>query len=111
MKLLTKTTGLIVLFCIAVGLYLCFDMGTHLDYVLRTRSIKLATMLVVGISTAFSSVIFQTITNNKILTPSIMGYESVFILFQTVIVFFYGKDSFQVISEEQNFFYALVRIW
>ncbi|MBL1407456.1 iron chelate uptake ABC transporter family permease subunit [Sphingobacterium sp. C459-1T] len=65
-------------------------------------------MLVVGISVACSSVIFQTITANRILTPSIMGYEAVFILFQTLIVFLYGDKAFKVISQQENFFYAIL---
>ncbi len=82
-------------------------MGNNIDYVLKSRSIRLATMVVVGLSVAYASIIFQTITNNKILTPSIMGYESIFILFQTIIVFFYGDKSFQAITQEQNFFIAV----
>jgi iron complex transport system permease protein len=88
-------------------LFMLYDTGTQLDYVLSRRGIRLATITVVGVSVAFSSVIFQTITNNRILTPSIMGYESVFILFQTLIVFVYGDNTFKVISQQSNFFYAV----
>lgn len=91
----------------AAALFMFFDTGANLDYVLSRRSIRLATMLVVGVSVAYSSLIFQTITNNKILTPSIMGYESIFILFQTVIVFLYGDKTFTIISQETNFFLAV----
>jgi iron complex transport system permease protein len=37
-----------------------------------------------------STVLFQTVTNNRILTPSIMGFDALYILIQTVIVFFFG---------------------
>lgn len=97
--------AVLVITCLA---FVFYKTGPNLDYVLSRRGIRLVTMLVVGISVAFSSLIFQTITNNKILTPSMMGYESIFILIQTIIVFIYGDRSFQVISQESNFFYAVV---
>ena len=104
-----KTIVLILVLLISCGiLFMFYDTGENLDYVLSRRGIRLATMLVVGVSVAYSSIIFQTITNNKILTPSIMGYESIFILFQTVLVFVYGDQSFKIISQETNFLYAVL---
>lgn len=91
-----------------VSLFMFYNAGKNLDFVLPRRLIRLTTMLVVGVSVAYSSIIFQTITNNRILTPSIMGYESIFILFQTILVFVYGDRSFQAITLEENFFYAVL---
>lgn len=100
---------IIIFFLVAMAaLFMYYDVGTNSTYILNKRSIRLASMLVVGVSVAFSSVIFQTLTNNRILTPSIMGYEAIFILFQTIIVFLYGDKAFKVISQQENFFYAVV---
>lgn len=103
-----KLLALIALCCIFIALFMSYNLGGNLSYILEKRSIRLFTMLVVGISIACSSIIFQTITTNRILTPSIMGYESIFILFQTLIVFIYGDHSFQVINQQENFFYAII---
>ncbi len=84
-----------------------YNLGSNIDYVLPRRLLKMATILIVGIAVGYSSLIFQTITNNKILTPSIMGYESIFILFQTLIVFFYGDKTFKVLNQLDNFFIAI----
>ncbi|MGJ1267074.1 iron chelate uptake ABC transporter family permease subunit [Sphingobacterium spiritivorum] len=108
MKQQSRIWIMLALFATLIVLFLFYDMGRNLDYVLPRRAIRLATIIVVGISVAYSSMIFQTITNNKILTPSIMGYESIFILFQTIIVFVYGDKTFQVISQTDNFFYAIL---
>src|SRR5690606_32724068 len=108
MKQAHKVILLMVLLVVSIALFMAYDTGSNLDYVLSRRGIRLATMLVVGVSIAFSSVIFQTITNNRILTPSIMGYESIFILFQTLIVFFYVDTAFKLISQQENFFYAVL---
>lgn len=108
MKQQRKWIFLVVALLVLMGLFMAYNTGPNLDYVIPRRAVRLATILLVGISVAYSSVIFQTITNNKILTPAIMGYESVFILFQTVIVFIYGDKTFQVITHQDNFFYAVL---
>ncbi|MGW1680342.1 iron chelate uptake ABC transporter family permease subunit [Saccharopolyspora sp. NPDC002376] len=61
------------------------------EYALGIRTRKIAAMVVVGYAIAFSSVLFQTVTNNRILTPSIMGFDSLFVLIQTLIVFLFGS--------------------
>ena len=60
------------------------------EFALGIRFRKIATMTVVGIAIAWSSVLFQTVTGNRILTPSIMGFDQLFVLVQTVIVFLFG---------------------
>ncbi|QQT26022.1 iron chelate uptake ABC transporter family permease subunit [Sphingobacterium spiritivorum] len=108
MKQQSRVWIMLALLAVLIVAFLFYDTGRNIDYVLPRRAIRLATIVVVGISVAYSSMIFQTITNNKILTPSIMGYESIFILFQTIIVFVYGDKTFQVISQTDNFFYAIL---
>lgn len=106
MKESLKFLLIVILLLCCIGLFLFFDVDLDNSYAISKRSIRLLSMLVVGISIAYSSIIFQTITNNRILTPSIMGYEAIFILFQTVIVFIYGDKAFKVIDQEENFFFA-----
>lgn len=108
MKQQNKIIVLVLLMVTIIALFMLYNTGPNLDYVIPRRAVRLATILLVGVSVAYSSLIFQTITNNKILTPAIMGYESVFILFQTVIVFIYGDKTFQVITHQDNFFYAVL---
>lgn len=103
-----KVILVLLVLLVSMLLFMTVDLKGNIAYVLSRRSIRLATMIVVGVSVAFSSIIFQTITNNRILTPSIMGYEAIFVLFQTVIVFVYGDKAFKTISQESNFFYAIL---
>jgi len=99
---------LLIALLVIIAVFLGFDTGKNLDYVIPRRLIRLASILIVAISVAYSSILFQTITNNKILTPAIMGYESIFILLQTLVVFFYGDKTFEVVSQMDNFVYAVV---
>ncbi|WP_372697304.1 iron chelate uptake ABC transporter family permease subunit [Arthrobacter sp. JSM 101049] len=54
------------------------------------RGTSVLVMLVVAFCQAMATVSFQTVTNNRIITPSIMGFESLYIAVQTAAVFFLG---------------------
>lgn len=107
--MLKKRMFLLVGLTLAVVLIYLFTLvGTNPDYVLPRRATKIAAMALIACSIGYSSVVFQTISSNRILTPSIMGFEAVFILFQVFIVFLYGDKSFQVIELQTNFFFSVL---
>ncbi|MBK5196636.1 MAG: iron chelate uptake ABC transporter family permease subunit, partial [Proteiniphilum sp.] len=92
-----------LLLLITASLFLLYNMGNNWEFALRLRSVKVAAILIVSCCVAYSSVAFQTITNNRILTPSIMGFESVYLLLQTIIVYIYGDTTFRVLNSINNF--------
>ena len=61
------------------------------SFVLPFRGGKLVAMLLVAYAVAVSSVLFQTITHNRILTPAIMGFDALYLLIQAVVVFGFGQ--------------------
>lgn len=82
------------LFALLLALtYLLFDSGLDTDFILPNRLVKLLAMLTGGIAVACSTICFQTITENRILTPAIMGYESVYLLWQALLVLVFGLNS------------------
>ncbi|ALO66068.1 enterochelin ABC transporter permease [Arthrobacter alpinus] len=54
------------------------------------RATSVGVMLIVAICQALATVSFQTATNNRIITPSILGFESLYMAVQTAAVFFMG---------------------
>ncbi|HHV22793.1 MAG TPA: iron chelate uptake ABC transporter family permease subunit [Propionibacterium sp.] len=74
----------------AIAAYYLIDSGGNLDFVLAYRTRKVAALVLVGCAVAVSTVLFHTITTNRILTPSIMGFDSLFVLLQTAGIFFLG---------------------
>lgn len=54
------------------------------------RSTALVVIAVVAFCQALATVSFQSVTNNRILTPSVMGFESLYIAVQTAAVYFFG---------------------
>src|SRR5690606_17634854 len=76
-----------------MAVYALAGVGFHWDYVLARRVLKLAAVVVTAVVIACSTVIFQTITANRILTPSIIGIDSLYVLLQTALVVFFRATS------------------
>lgn len=62
------------------------------------RTTNLLVVLIVAFCQAIATVAFQTVTNNRILTPSIMGFESLYRLVQTGAVFFIGATGLVAVT-------------
>ncbi|WP_339434592.1 iron chelate uptake ABC transporter family permease subunit [Pseudomonas orientalis] len=77
---------------LAVG-FLLLGSGLDFDYVIPKRLTRLAAIGIAGVCIAYSSVIFQTIAGNRILTPAIMGYEAIYLLFQALLILLLGTQS------------------
>src|SRR5690625_2248090 len=106
-----NSTKLIILSVLAVGLVLAFlftDLGSNWDYVLPRRTMKILAIIVTGSAIAFSTVVFQTITNNRILTPSIIGLDSLYLLIQTFIIFLFGSTNLTLMNQHVNFGISVV---
>ncbi|MCK9519004.1 MAG: iron chelate uptake ABC transporter family permease subunit [Dehalococcoidia bacterium] len=90
----TVLATLLVLFALAVTLFMTYDLKGSLDYALELRGRKVAGMALVGFAVAYSSVLFHTATHNRILTPSLMGFDSLYVLIQTLAAYFLGTAEF-----------------
>ena len=99
----TKNILLIIAAIVVCALYLFHDLKGSYDYALPRRGLKVAAMVLTGVAIAYSTVVFQTITHNRILTPSIMGLDSLYMLLQTVIIFFLGSTHIAVTNKQINF--------
>ena len=73
------------------------------DFVLPFRGTKLLAMTLVGVAVAVSTVMFQTVTDNRILTPSIMGFDALYLLLQTSLVFSIGAARMTAIPAPAKF--------
>lgn len=90
------------------AIFLLYRLGNNWEFALKLRSVKVIAILIVAASVAYSSVAFQTLTNNRILTPSIMGFESLYLLIQTLIVYMYGDETYKVLSSIDNFLVSVI---
>ncbi|WP_338449348.1 iron chelate uptake ABC transporter family permease subunit [Niallia oryzisoli] len=102
----TKIGILFIAAAILIAVFLFTDVKGSWDYVLSKRTEKIAAMVLTGGAIAFSTIVFQTITNNKILTPSIIGLDSLYMMIQTVLVFAFGS-TYSLMSKNVNFFISI----
>lgn len=58
--------------------------------IVEMRSTTVLTIVIVTFCQAVATVIFHTATGNRILTPSIMGFDAIYVVIQTSMVFFLG---------------------
>ncbi|UVI29555.1 iron chelate uptake ABC transporter family permease subunit [Paenibacillus spongiae] len=95
-----------ILAAVAVVLIIIFmtiNASGNWDYVLERRGKKILAILLTGGAIAFSTLVFQTITNNRILTPSIIGLDSLYMLIQTAIVYFFGSMTLTMMNKNLHF--------
>lgn len=97
-----KIIILAALAILSVALFISYDLG-YWQYTLPRRIEKVAAIVLTGGAIAFSSVIFQTITNNRILTPSILGLDSLYLFLQTFIVYIFGSTNIVIMNKNLNF--------
>lgn len=77
------------------------------EYALKNRFLQIAAIVIVAICIAISTVIFQTLCNNKILTPAIIGLDSLYMLLQSALVFSLGSANLSVYRNDINFLITL----
>ena len=89
--------ALTILALLAVALYMTvnvrFDHPKLFTYAMRLRSTKVVVMILVAFSIGTASLIFQSVINNTIVTPCLLGMNSLYTLVHTAVVFFLGSGS------------------
>jgi iron complex transport system permease protein len=68
------------------------DSPSFIPVVMR-RIIALIAMLIAAVCHSLSTVAFQSITNNRIITPSLLGFESLYSVINTSTIFFFGAGA------------------
>lgn len=88
---------LVVLAVVVVGLaalFMFYDLRGSLSYALEMRTRRLSALVIVGVCLGSSAVMFHTITHNRILTPSLIGFDALYLLIQTGAAYVFGTFAF-----------------
>ncbi|ACS51769.1 iron chelate uptake ABC transporter family permease subunit [Bartonella grahamii] len=96
-KTICVLTTLIIIACTVISLYMTWNINV---YTWTFRLTKLSSLLLIAYAISVSTVLFQTIVNNRLLTPSIMGFDQLYILIKTVLMYFVGSLSLPFLNEE-----------
>ena len=99
--------SLMILASSLLFLFMGINKGS-MDYALSKRIPRLIAIILTGGCIGFSTIIFQTITDNRILTPNVMGIDSLYVAIQTMLIFAFGSSSAFVSNKKINFLICLV---
>lgn len=106
-----NVTRLLILAALAIAsiiLYSVYNIQGGWGYAFPRRLERAAAMVITGIAIAYATVMFQTVTRNRILTPSVIGVDSMYQVVQTMLYFFLGSASIFVVDRYLNFGLVLV---
>ena len=107
-----KTRNFILLLLLTAGV--CFSyllINSHIDkpklfqYILSLRVPTLLVMMIASFAIGSASIIFQSIINNRIVTPCLLGMNSMYTLVHTAVVFAAGSGS--VLATNSNLSFAV----
>ncbi|MDC4233929.1 iron chelate uptake ABC transporter family permease subunit [Actinomyces sp. B33] len=101
-----------------VGLVMCVGLlvwnnpmepGTRGFWLIaKRRAIAVVAIGVVAVSQSMATVAFQTVAANRIITPSILGFESLYRAIHTSTVFFFGVSGLTAARTIETFLVTLV---
>ncbi|MEM9581787.1 MAG: iron chelate uptake ABC transporter family permease subunit [Pseudomonadota bacterium] len=95
--------GLSLILLVCAALYMTLGARGGWDFILPFRGAKLAALILVAVAVATATVLFQTITYNQILTPSIMGFDALYILVLTLAVYVLGGQTVARLPQMSQF--------
>ena len=104
-----KIAVLIALTVVASVLYLFVSVNMkYFEYAMSLRAPKLIVMLITAFCIGSASLVFQSIINNTIVTPCLLGMNSLYTLIHTAVVFFLGSGSLIARNTNLSFVVDLV---
>jgi len=94
---------LAVTLCLCCVGYMIIGARGPMSFVIPFRGAKIVALILVGVSISTSTVLFQTVSQNRILTPSIMGFDALYVMILTGAVFFLGGMTVAAVSAHLAF--------
>lgn len=100
--------GIAIAFLILVAYYLLRGItDANAAYYLSRRVPRIVAIVVAGGGLGAAAATFQTLTNNRLLTPSILGIDALYILIQTAVVFVSGGGALVIRMPLANYLVSL----
>jgi len=103
-----KLLALCLLTFLSIAAFLLLGTRGNWEFALSFRSGKLVALICVAVAVAVATIVFQTLCANRILTPSIMGFDTLYALFQTLLVFLLGGLGYAGLNAEMKFLLELL---
>lgn len=107
-RILLAILSVIVVLLIVMYLIIPTKNSTSISsFILQRRLLKLLVIVIVSIAIPISTISFQTVVQNRFLTPGVLGIESLFVFIQSGLYYF---ESLLGLNVEQSIFIYVVTI-
>lgn len=83
--------------------FMTLNVQSDWDFILSHRGPRLLAMLLVACAIGLSTVLFQTITHSRLLTPSLMGFDVLYVLVHSLALFVWGGRQLAALPTELRF--------
>ena len=104
-----KLVMMALLAVVAAAAYMLVEVNFNNErlffYALKLRTPKLIVMVITAFVIGGASLVFQSVINNTIVTPCLLGMNSLYTLIHTAVVFFAGSTS--VLANNANLSFAV----
>lgn len=70
--------------------FMAINVQTDWAFILQHRGSRLLALLLAASAIGLSTVLFQTITHSRLLTPALMGFDVLFVLVNTLVLLIFG---------------------
>lgn len=91
--------------CLAViAAYVLIGLNErNLAYSLPRRLHIVLAVIIIAVALSWSAAAFQTITENHILTPNLIGLDSLYLFIQTAVVYYFGAARLTAMNNARDF--------
>lgn len=76
--------------------------------IVKRRLNAIIAMAIASVCQSLSTISFQSITNNRIITPSLLGFEAVYSTIHTALMFFFGISTFLAFRSTSSFIFQIL---
>ena len=102
--------ALIAIIIVAAFLFIGVKFHNHklLRYAMKLRIPKVIAMIITAFAIGAATIIFQSVINNTIVTPCLLGMNALYTLIHTTVVFVLGSGSILFTNDNLSFLVDLV---
>ena len=102
--------ALIAIIIVAAFLFIGVKFHNHklLRYAMKLRIPKVIAMIITAFAIGAATIIFQSVINNTIVTPCLLGMNALYTLIHTSVVFVLGSGSILFTNDNLSFLVDLV---
>lgn len=105
-----RLIGLLILTAVVLAAYFFWNNTQMTPFVVQLRLKTMAAMVITGMALGVATLLFHAVSNNRIVTPSSLGLEFLYVLAKTAFVFFFGASALMSMNVVAQFVFGCLTL-